>query len=54
MTNDEVLLKLEEDVRLRGFTQATIDHYLTTARVFIRHYGGRPTVELNEHDIRIF
>ncbi len=45
MTNDEVVFKLEEDIRLRGFTPATVDHYLTTAKVFIRHYGGRPIVE---------
>jgi hypothetical protein len=29
MTNDEVLLKLEGYIRLRGFTPATVDHYLT-------------------------
>jgi site-specific recombinase XerD len=54
MTNDEVLAKLEEDIRLRGFTQATVDRYLTTARVFLRHYEGRQIVDLNEHDIRDF
>lgn len=52
MTNDEVLLKLEEDVRLRGFTSATVDRYLTTAKVFLRHYEGRQIVDLDEHDIR--
>jgi integrase/recombinase XerD len=54
MTNDEVLLKLEEDVRLRGFTTATVDQYLTTAKVFLRHYEGRQIVDLDEHDIRDF
>jgi site-specific recombinase XerD len=54
MTNDEVLLKLEEDVRLRGFTSATVDRYLTTAKVFFRYYEGRQIVDLNEHDIRDF
>lgn len=54
MTNDEVLLKLEEDVRLRGFTSATVDRYLTTAKVFLRHYEGKQIVDLNEHDIRDF
>jgi site-specific recombinase XerD len=54
MTNDEVLLKLEEDVRLRGFTSATVDRYLTTAKVFLRHYEGRQIVDLDEHDIRDF
>lgn len=28
MTNEEVLLKLEEDVHLHGFTSATVDRYL--------------------------
>jgi site-specific recombinase XerD len=54
MTNEEVLLKLEEDVRLRGFTSATLDRYLTTAKVFLRHFEGRQIVDLNEHDIRDF
>lgn len=54
MTNEEVFLKLEEDVRLRGFTSATVDRYLTTAKVFLRHYEGRQIVDLNEHDIRDF
>lgn len=54
MTNDEVLLKLEEDIRLRGFTPATIDHYLTLANVFSRYYDDRQIVDLNEHDIRDF
>jgi|LSQX01.1.fsa_nt_gb site-specific recombinase XerD len=54
MTNDEVLLKLEEDVRLRGFTSATLDRYLTNAKVFLRHFEGRQIVDLNEHDIRDF
>lgn len=54
MTNEEVLLKLEEDVRLRGFTSATVDRYLTTAKVFLRYYEGRQIVDLNEHDIRDF
>lgn len=54
MTNEEVLLKLEEDVRLRGFTSATLDRYLTNAKVFLRHFEGRQIVDLNEHDIRDF
>lgn len=54
MTNEDVLLKLEEDVRLRGFTSATVDRYLTTAKVFLRYYEGRQIVDLNEHDIRVF
>lgn len=41
MTNDEVLFKLEEDIRLRGFTPTTVGNLLTTAKVFIRHYDGR-------------
>ena len=54
MTNEEVLFKLEEDVRLRGFTSPTVERYLTTAKVFLRHYEGRQIVDLNEHDIRDF
>jgi integrase/recombinase XerD len=54
MTNEEVLLKLEEDVRLRGFTSATVDRYFTSAKVFLRYYEGRQIDDLNEHDIRDF
>lgn len=54
MTNDEIIFKLEEDIRLRGFTPVTVSNLLTTAKVFVRHYGGRQIVDLNEHDIRDF
>lgn len=54
MTNEAALLKLEEDIRLRGFTSATVDRYLTSAKVFLRYYEGRQIVDLNEHDIRDF
>lgn len=51
MTNDELLLKLEEDIRLRGFTHSTVDHYITPAKVFLRFYEGRQIVDLT--NIRI-
>ena len=54
MTNDEVLAKLEEDVRLRGFSTGTIKGYLIYTKVFMKYFSDRPIVDLNEHDIRDF
>ena len=45
---------MKKDVRPRGFTSATLDRYLTTAKVFLRRFEGRQILDLNEHDIRDF
>ena len=38
MTNEEVLTKLEEDMRLRGYSPKTKKGYLIRAQVFIRYF----------------
>ena len=54
MTNEEVLTKLEEDMRLREYSPKTKNGYLIRAQVFIRYFEGRAIDDLNEHDIRNF
>ena len=51
MINDEVLAKLEEDVRLWGFSTGTIKGYLIYTKLFMRYFSDRPIADLNEHDI---
>lgn len=54
MTNEEDLTKLEEDIRLRGYSPKTKKGYLIRTQVFMRHFEGRAIEDLNEHDIRNF
>ena len=54
MTNDEVIAKTIEEIKLRGLSKATEDEYLGKLRVFIRHYQNRPLQEMSETEIREF
>lgn len=54
MTNEEILTKLEEDMRLRGYSPKTKKGYLIRTQVFMRYFEGCSIENLNEHDIRNF
>ncbi|MDF2610068.1 MAG: Phage integrase, N-terminal SAM-like domain [Lachnospiraceae bacterium] len=54
VTNDDVLAKLEEDARLRGYSPKIMRGYLIRTQVFMRFFEGRAIEDLNEHDIRNF
>ncbi len=49
----QVLLRMKEDIILRGLAKNTLDSYMTNARLFLEHCN-RPVEQLNEHDIRNF
>ncbi len=47
----QVLLRMMEDIILRGLAKNTLDSYMLNARIFLEHCN-RPIEQLNEHDIR--
>lgn len=51
--NEQILLRMKEDILLRGLSKNTLDSYTLNARIFLE-YCNRPTKQLNEHDIRNF
>jgi integrase/recombinase XerD len=50
---EQVLLRMKEDVQLRGLSENTMVSYMLNARIFLE-YCNRPVEQLNEHDIRNF
>jgi site-specific recombinase XerD len=49
----QVLIRMKEDIILRGLAKNTLDSYMLNARLFLEHCH-RPVEQLNEHDIRSF
>ncbi len=47
----QVLIRMKEDIILRGLAKNTQDSYILNARLFLDHCN-RPVEQLNEHDIR--
>ena len=50
---EQILLRMKEDILLRGLSKNTLESYITNARIFL-DYCNRPAEQLNEHDIRKF
>lgn len=54
MTNEEIIEKAKEEIRLRGLSPDTEIEYLTGIRVLARYYDTRPLEELYEPELRAF
>lgn len=54
MTNDEVIQKVKEEVRLRGLSADTEAEYLKSIRVLLNYYDNRLLCEMAEPEIRKF
>ena len=54
MTNEEIIAKTKDEIRLRGLSQATEYEYLGRLEFFINHYQNRPLCEMSEVEIRAF
>lgn len=52
-TKEQVLLRMKEDILLRGLSKNTLDSYMLNARLFLE-YCNRPVEQVDEHDIRNF
>ena len=50
---EQVLLRMKEDIQLRGLSENTMMSYMLNTRIFLE-YCNRPIEQLNEHDIRNF
>ena len=54
MTNEEIIARTREEIRLRGLSQATEHEYLGRLKLFIAHFQNRPLIEMSETEIRKF
>lgn len=52
-SQEQILLRMKEDILLRGLSIRTVESYTSNARVFLE-YCDRPSEQLNEYDIRKF
>ena len=52
-SHEQILLRMKEDILLRGLSQKTLEGYTLHARIFLE-YCNRPSEDLNENDIRNF
>lgn len=50
---EQVLLRMKEDILLRGLSKNTMTSYTLNVRIFLE-YCNRPVEQLDEHDIRDF
>ena len=50
---EQILLRMREDILLRGLSKNTLESYTLNARIFLE-FCNRPIEQLNEHDIRNF
>ena len=53
MTQQEILDKLETDIRMRGLSVHTVQEYVTRARLFMRHFV-RSADQMGEAEFRLF
>lgn len=53
MNKEQILLRMKEDIQLRGLSENTTVSYMLNARIFLE-YCNRSVEQLNEHDIRKF
>jgi integrase/recombinase XerD len=50
---EQILLRIREDIRLRGLSQNTLVNYILHARIFLE-FSNRPVEQLDPIDIRNF
>lgn len=54
MTNEEIIEKAREEIRLRGLSPDTEKEYLNDTRTLARYYNDRPLEDLREPELRAF
>jgi integrase/recombinase XerD len=52
-SQEQILIRMKEDILLRGLSQNTLESYTLSARIFLE-FCNRPAEELNENDIHNF
>jgi site-specific recombinase XerD len=54
MTNQEIIEKTKEEIKLRGLAEKTELEYLSRLTVFMKYYENQPLDEMSEEEIRTF
>jgi site-specific recombinase XerD len=54
MTDEEIIVKFHDDIRLRGLSPATLKEYTNASRVFFRFTVNKNLEDITEKDIREF
>lgn len=54
LTNEEIILKANEEFKLRGLSVNTADEYLRSLKFFLAFHNNRPLEEMGEPEIRAF
>ena len=54
MTNNEIIAKTKEEIRLRRLSEKTEKLYIQKIEFFIKHYQNRPLEGMSEVEIREF
>ena len=54
MTNEQIMEKTKEEIKLRGLSDKTETEYLKKLEIFMRYYGNEPISEMSEEEIRAF
>ncbi len=54
MTNEEVIVKIHEEIALRGMSKQTEESYLCALRLFLRYHEDHPLETIGEPEIREF
>ena len=48
MTNEQLIEKMKEDMKMRNFSKNTYDSYLGKAKDIMRYYGKKPLEEVQQ------
>ena len=54
MTNEQLIEKMKEDMKMRNFSKYTYDSYLGKAKDIMRYYGKKPLEEVTTDELRKF
>ena len=54
MTNEQLIKKMKEDMKMRNFSKYTYDSYLGKAKYIMRYYGEKQLEEVTTEELREF
>ena len=54
MTNEQIIIKMKEDMNMRNFSKYTYDSYLGKTRDIMRYYGEKQLEEVTTEELREF
>ena len=52
MTNEQLIKKMKEDMKMRNFSKYTYDSYLGKAKYIMRYYGEKQLEEVTTEELR--